>query len=328
VPKERPDDDPRKPVEPRNAEELPDRPKRLPPRIPASDTRDQETKRYTVALDHLRDAALTVTIDNGRVAKRYAPADLVAGLTDRVQTLMRDVGGGFPSMFYGALATNSMTLFFGDPRPEAAQAQLPIEVTHSHAKRIAELIDAEPDELFARAIELGEPAKRYADLVHFVESEGIALQWRPRGEEPRTLTVRHAALQYARLIAEPPHDERPLRVNGVLYRVIADRQEARLGTVGIRLHYWSAKPPSRHGVSRRVVLASYRDREVEDAIKQGLIGEPVEAVLSVRQPKLGLSIDPEHVELVVTGISRGPTEDSRLGPNIIIENDDDWLDGP
>jgi hypothetical protein len=38
-----------------------------------------------------------------------------------------------------------------------------------------------------------------------------------------------------------------------------------------------------------------------------------------------MRIDPEHVELVVAQIGPGPTEDSRLGPSIL-DNDDDSRD--
>jgi hypothetical protein len=283
------------------------------PRIPPSDPRDRESMRFVVATDRLSEVPLTVTVDQGRVAKSYAPADLIAALTDKVQALLRDVGGGFPSMFYGALATQSMTLFFGDPRPEEQQGQLPVEVTLSHARRIAELIDLEDQELFARALEIGLPAQRYTDLAQFVESEGVTLRWTPRGDATRVLSPERASRQHARLIAEPPHDERSVVVNGVLYRVIADRKDSYLGTVGIRLHSWSLRPPARHGVQRRSIIAPYEERSVEEAIKQGLIGESVQAEILIRQPVFGLSIDPEHVELLVASVAVGPTEESRLG---------------
>jgi hypothetical protein len=289
------------------------------PRIPPSEPRSKETKRYSVAVDELGRAPLAVTVDQGRVASSYAPADLVAALTEKVQALLRDIGGGIPTMFYGALATNSMTLFFGDPKPEEAQSQFAVEVTWAHANRIAELIDLEDEQLFESALSIGLPAQRYTELTHFVESEGIALHWTPRGEPTRILTPQRAARQHARLSKEPPHDERELIVNGVLYRVITDRQDRRLGTVGIRLHSWSAHPPARHGVRRKSVIAAYETKQVEDSIKAGLIGEPVQALLTVRQPMLGLSIDPEHVELVVSAIESGPTEESRLGPSFLDE---------
>jgi hypothetical protein len=292
------------------------------PRIPPTEATDQEKKRYAVAVDQLGRAALEVTVDDGRVARTYAPADLISGLTERVQALLRDVGGGFHTMFYGALATNSMTLYFGDPQPEDAQAQLPLEVTISHARRVAELMGAaDDDELFARALALGEPARRYTDLMHFVESENITLRWKPLDDPVTSVTSRRAAQQYARLIDEPEHDERSMTVNGTLYRVIADRGERRLGTVGIRLHSWSLRPPTRHGVQRRAIIAAYESPEVETAIKRGLISEPVEAMLIVRQPKLGLSIDPEHVELVVAEIRSGPSEESRLGSRMFGDDD-------
>ena len=82
-------------------------------------------------------------------------------------------------------------------------------------------------------------------------------------------------------------------------------------------------PPARHGARRRSVIASYVDREVEAAIKAGLIGERVEAVLQIRQHQPGMSIDPEHVELIVIHIERGPTEESRLGISFLDEGSDE-----
>ena len=290
------------------------------PRIPPDDPKDHETgKRYAavVALDH---APLVVTVADGEVASDYAPASLIARLAERVHEVLRDMGGGWPPMLFGALPTSSMTLYFGDPRPENAQAQLPVEITLSHARTVAQLIDLEGDELFARALEIGAPANAYSKLAHFVESEGVTLSWKPRDDTAHKLTPPRAARQFARLSAEPPRQDRPMTINGVLYRVIAEPQDSHLGTVGIKLHDWSARPPRRQRGAR--VLAAYDKTEVADAIKAGLIGEPVEARLLVRHAVPLTTIDPERVQLIVDHIESGPSEDSRLGPRLVEDDDE------
>lgn len=299
-----------------------------PPRpapLPADDPADhEEGKSFAVRAERLRDAMLTVTVGEGDVASFYAPAHLTAGLTDRVHALMREVGGGLQLMFYGALSAQSMTLFFGDPRPEEAQAALPIEATLANARRVAELIDLDGDELFAEAVRIGRPAQRYHELVQFIENQGITVVWQPRGERARELTAKRAAAQSDRLSKEPPISERELVVNGVLYRVITDRSDGRLGSVGIRLHDWSARPPARGGSKPKVILPSYARQEVEEAIKDGLIGEPVEATILIRQPIPGASLDAEDVTLELIEIARGPTQESRKGPQLF--DDDELLD--
>src|SRR3954451_13051007 len=88
------------------------------PRIPPDDPKGHETgKRYAavVALDH---APLVVTVAEGDVASDYAPASLIARVPERGRGVLRDMGGGCAPMLFCALPTSSMTLYFGDPRPE------------------------------------------------------------------------------------------------------------------------------------------------------------------------------------------------------------------
>lgn len=66
----------------------------------------------------------------------------------------------------------------------------------------------------------------------------------------------------------------------------------------------------------------YETREIEDQIKVGLIGEPVEARLMIRQPVPGTSIEFDRYDLVLMEIKRGPTEESILGKSLL----DDTLD--
>lgn len=284
------------------------------PRVPPNDPTAAETgKRYMRAFRELANAQLTVTATDGPVRNRYAPGRVASGLATRVTTLLTEVGSGFEPMFYGALGGASLSLFFGDPLPEDESGQLPIQATAQHAQRIARLIDLDGDDLFAHAVALGRPAASYAELARFVEGEGFTMTWAAAGDEPRVLEQTRAAAQVAILTAEPPSDPRQLTIFGELYRVITDRKDTQLGTIGVRLYSWSPRPPARGGLARQTVIAPYASTDVEGAIKSGLIGEPVEVQLLIRQPRPGYSIDPQNVTIEVVEIKSGPGENSRLG---------------
>jgi hypothetical protein len=286
------------------------------PRIPPDRAEDYETKRFMV-----RDHTLAVRVWDGPVAKTYAPGEMLGKLTERVAALLKDVSGGTSPMLYAMLPGQSMTLYFGDARLDDAQTQLPYEIVHVTAERIAELIELEDDELFAHAVQMGAPAQRYDELVQFVQSEGISLEWRPRNQKPRRLPADRAQRQHVRLNAEPRLVEHPITVNGVLYRVIAEpTSDDDLGSVGIHLHRWSSRPP---GFRKHRLLAHYEDPEVRDTIKAGLIGEPITARIVVRQAAPGTSIAPNRQRFILAGLERGPSEGARLGTPLEELLDDD-----
>lgn len=262
-----------------------------------------------------------VTISDGLVTERYAPAELIGKLAEKIAALLKSMGGGFSPMLYGATSGASMTLIFGDPDPATVQGLLPVEFTLSEAVRVAELITLEGDELFGRALLIGPPIAQYSELAHTVQTEGVTLAWVVRDQEPRILDPDRARRQYNRLSASPKTRDRPLTVNGVLYRVITEStRDGYRGSVGLRLHEWSARPPGVSKGKRPRVIALYESKEIENQIKQGLVGESVEARLVIRQPVPGTSIDPEQYDLVLIDISEGPAEDSVLGESMI---DDD-----
>jgi hypothetical protein len=98
-----------------------------------------------------------------------------------------------------------------------------------------------------------------------------------------------------------------MRINGVLYRVITEsRDEDHLGTIGIRLHSWSATPPGYTKGSR--VIAQYIDRAVEHQINDGLLNKAVEAGMLIRTPRPGTSFDPKKRTLLVEYLEPGPGE--------------------
>jgi hypothetical protein len=260
---------------------------------------------------------LLVRISDGPVAREYAPAALIGQVAERVFEVLHDIGGGWSPMLYGVLPASSMELYFGDPSADEAQRQLPADITLSHAITIAKLIDLDGEDLFTEAIRIGAPVRSYERLVHFVETEGITLSWQPRGQVARQLTPTRAARQFARLSVKGETREQGLTINGVLYRVITEVQHGHRGTVGIHLHSWSAKPPHR----QHRVIAAYDDSTVEAAIKAGLIGEPVEVRLVIRQPVPGTAIDTSAVDLIVEKIGPGDPEGARLGIPIV------WEDG-
>lgn len=294
--------------------------RRVPP--PDPDARERG-KRFMVAVDRLHEIApLSVTAQGGQVASDYAPGRLIARLGELVNKVLTEVGNGYPPMFYGALPTNSMTLFFGDPDVTSPQEELPIGVLHGHAERVARLIEVEdPEALFARALEIGDAAKAYGELAHFVESEGFTLKWQPRGQEPRYLDPERAGRHWSRLTEKPPTVDRGMTIHGTLYRVIAEPRDSHIGTVGVRLFSWSAAP-ERRGRKERSVIAGYETTAVEDAIKRGLIGEPVKARLLVRTPQPGTSVDVGTAEFIVDRIELGPAEHDHYGIRMDIE--DEW----
>src|SRR5437588_145601 len=73
-----------------------------------------------------------------------------------------------------------------------------------------------------RALLIGAPVSYYTELAHTVQSEGVTLTWEVRDQEPRLLDPDRARRQYNRLSAPPQTRDRPLTVNGVLYRVITE----------------------------------------------------------------------------------------------------------
>jgi hypothetical protein len=287
-------------------------------RIPESDPASHETKRYIVA----DSAPLAVTIRNGGVAREYAPAVLITKLTERINALLVDLGGGFQPMFYGAAPGNSMVLYFGDPHPEGAQGQLPVEIVGAQAQRVAALLELEGDALFSNALELGASgAQRYNELTQTIHAEGVTVSWKVRDQKERTLPPDRAERQHTLLSRPGKLEDRFLTVNGVLYRVIAEPRDEHLGTVGIRLHKWSARPP---GVSKGgKVFPAYVDERVENAIKQGLINEPVQAKLRLQHAVFGTSIRPGLQAIFLDEIEGGPREDSIYGESMFDNEDGD-----
>ena len=289
-------------------------------RIPDPDPEAREKgKRYLV-----RDGnpPLAVTISAGPVTDSYAPAELVVKLADRITSLLKEMGGGVPPMLYRITATNSMQLVFGDADPDDV---LPLDATAVHAERVADLIAVDDEEeLFARALTIGAPVRFYNDITQLVQSENIVLRWAARYRPEVTLNPVRAERQHFRLSAPPETVDRELNVNGILYRVITEptggSPEGTLGTIGIHLHSWSARLP--HDPSRKRIIAAYVTDEVREAIKTGLVGEPVSAKLTLRQPIAGRSLVLQALQPVLSSIGRGPPEELQ-GPGMFDEDDED-----
>jgi len=310
--RERPPDEPPTPGEDEDGEDEPGT--EPPPEEEIEDPLERDPIKY-VWKDGV--APLAVTLTEGPVEAGYAPAELVARLAEQIALLLKDLGGGIGPMLY-AVAPGSMTLFFGDPDPVNEQAQLAINRTATHAGRVAELIELDGDALYARALEIGAPARQYAALTQLVGTEDVTLRWAVQEQEPRTLTSDRAAEQHKRLSEPGETKDRSLRVHGVLYRVITEPTvQGYTGSVGIHLHSWSSRPPGDH--RSRKLIARYESSAVEDQIKAGLVGEPVEARLTVREPVPGASLEPERFQLVVDDLIPGPPEDSILGSGLLDE---------
>jgi hypothetical protein len=280
--------------------------------FPEDDPRARVQRHYLQAGD-LAEAPLLVTVAGGDVASDYAPANLIGKVTGLVSGLLRGLMGGYEPMFYGAIAGASMRLIFGDPVHEGLELQFPVDATEESAARVSRLFELDGDELLAAAIRLGEVAPQYSALVQLVESEDIIMSWRPRSQPERVLRPLHATTQRRVLSQPPPFTERQLTVNGILYRVITpddDAEDAR-GGLGLRLFGWSARPS---GHTRKGLLASYDSPEITRLINErGLLGKPVEAVLRIRTPKPGASVDPKWVRRDYIELREGRPEDELLG---------------
>lgn len=276
----------------------------LPPR-PSPDELD--TIRFSVP--ELRSKApLSITLSDGPITASYAPAILLGRIAEQAARLISDLGAGAQPMLYGMVPGNSMTLFIGDPNSVESQEQLPYEATFQAAMQVSKLIRSDGDSLFDLAVQIGPPVRVYDDLARIVHSEGVTLSWRPRAEEVAQLTPDRAGEQHARLNVEPEMKAHEVTVNGWLYRVITAPGQPS-GTIGIKLFDWSSRPPH----VKDSLIVHYRGHDLQDSIKGGLLGEPVKAQLSVRQPTHGESIERDRFELELVGIDRGPGEHSGLG---------------
>jgi hypothetical protein len=274
-----------------------------------------EDKWYMVGWQ--RQPSLEVTVTDSQTKDRGAQAGLVGRLLEKIEELIEQMGGGVKPVLAGALSEHSITILLDDPQAPGPQESLPVEFTLVAATRIQRLIDLDGDDLFAAALEIGPEAMRYVEFVHLVETSGISLTWTPRGQKGSELETNRASQQYARLTVEPALRETEMTLVGLLYRVIADPSKIE-GSIGIKLAKESSRPPWHKGGSW-VNVFFVRDM-LEEAIKDGLIGEWVEARVRLTEPVpgTGLSTDARRVELV--SVSQRPTP---LSITDLLTDDDD-----
>ena len=275
--------------------------------LPPPPNPDQLDDIEFIVADLAKDSPLAVTVASGPIGRSFAPADVIGKLATKIGALIHQVAGS-ETMLYGIAPGNSMTLFFGDPKPDGAQAELPLGATESAAVRIAELVEADDEEFMEKALAVGAPMVRYDELAQLVQSEGMELNWKPRNATARRLTPTAAGRQHTRLQRPPEMSEWDIPVNGILYRLIAE-PGADHGTAGIHLFNWSDKPPS----AGPKVIAGAKTGLLDSALDSGLFRKPVEARLRVRRPKPGQSIAPERIEKEWISITPGGAEDSGYG---------------
>lgn len=297
------------PEDPKSDDANPAEPAELSPRLPKPDP-ELDEKRFIVADDPNGGANLHVTVSGGLIEKGYGPAELLGRFVERTATAISAMSGS-PTMLFGATPGNSMTLLFGDPAPSGEQSQIPLKQTLSAAHQIAELIELEGDALFQRAIELGGRRVRpYDELARLVASDGLTLDWHPLDIQPVRLSPDQADRQRKRFAEPPEMREWSLTVNGLLYGVLTEAP-AKEGSIRIRPFSWSTLPPR---ASKKAMLrVHYEGPDLSAKIKDGLIGESVEAIVRVRQPRPGHAIDSDHMELSLADIYKGPTESSAFG---------------
>jgi hypothetical protein len=300
-----PPDDPSEGKE-RPEEEVDNSSKDLPPAPSPNQLDDIEF----IVGDLVAGSPLAVTVASGPIGKSFAPADVIGKLATKIGALVHQVAGS-ETMLYGIAPGNSMTLFFGDPKPDGAQTELALGATESAAVRIAELVEADADEFMEKALAVGAPMVRYDELAQLVQSEGMMLSWKPRNAPARRLTPDAAGRQHTRLQRPPEMTEWDIPVNGILYRLIAE-PGADKGTAGIHLFNWSDKPP---GAGPKVI-AGARTELLDGVLDNGLFRKPVQARLRVRRPKPGQSIAPERIEKEWISIAPGEAEDSGYGMSL------------
>lgn len=289
-------------------------------KVPPADKRAQELgKRFMMP----GQPALVATLSEGQVAERYAPAEIAGRFIASIGSLLGDFGGGYQPMLWGATGGGSLQLVFGDADPLGSQSQLALENTQTQAERVAELIELEGDKLWKQAVRIGPAVRRYNELVQLVGAEGIRLEWTVREHGSHTLTAERAQHQHTRLTQRPKTKDRPMTVNGVLYRVLTEStaREEFLGSVGIHLHAWSLLPPRAKKGAR--LLAYYEDPAVHQKIRDRLVGESVAAELALRQPEIGSTYEPERFDLILKDIEAAPATDPLLGPSLLDEGEDD-----
>lgn len=257
--------------------------------------------------DLAKNAPLAVTVSSGPIGKSFAPADVIGKLATKIGALIHNVAGS-ETMLYGIAPGNSMTLFFGDPKPEGMQSELALGATESAAVRIAELVEAEEDEFMEKALAVGTPMLVYDELAQLVQSENIELSWKPREAPARRLTPAAAGRQHTRLQRPPEVEEWDIQVEGILYRLIADVGEDK-ASAGIHLFKHSAKPPS----AGPRVIAKARVGLLEATHESGLFRKPVKARLRLKRPRPGQSIAPDRLEKEWLSINPGEPESSGYG---------------
>ncbi len=249
-----------------------------------------------------RKPALQVTVEDEATAAG-ARAGVAGRLLESIDQLIEKLGSGVPPVMAGAVAGKSITVLLDDPLPNA-QTAIPVEFTHSAAVKIRALMELEGDELFASAIKIGPSANRYVEFVHLVSTTGVSITWTPRDDKPVMLDPDRAARQHVLLSAEPQLREVEMTLIGVLYRVISDPTKIE-GSIGIKLAKESPRPPWHKGSWIKV---EFNRHELEATIKEGLIGESVEARVEIPEPVPGTGLWKSELQRVeLRSINPRPT---------------------
>jgi hypothetical protein len=231
---------------------------------------------------------VAVRISDGEVQKRGTPTHLFSQVVDLAGEAIAQVGNLIvPPLVISARAGASMTVVFGEGAVDVERPQLLDRQVRRSAEDIGRLIVAENDALFSVALGVGKGAAAYADLARLVQTEGLTLDWKPRGQQVRRLDAARAAWQYEQLTRPPVTRTRPLRIEGLLYRAIMDRPG--FGTAGLKLTRESPLPPKARGNS---AVVRYETVDVEQRILHELLGQMIVATVSAEE------IDPESTTIL------------------------------
>lgn len=275
-----------------------------PRRLPKVDPEAIETRHYMSAGGATGDSQLAVTASGGEVLDTGAPTGLFSHLVDVVGNAVQGVGHLLvPPVVSRAESTASITIFLTDPVDVAEQLEFPYYATARAGQEIGRLMRLNEQELFEAAVRLGSGAEAYVDLMNFVGSAGIDLEWESLGTDPVKITTIQAEHQFGVLAAPPTMRRREMTIEGLLYRVIYEGKGT--GRVGIKLSKHSPLPPRRHG---RTVIVRYERPEIEDQVIHHLIGQPVRAHILFEEPvplTSIVSVVGEHPEILQ--IQSGPS---------------------
>lgn len=163
---------------------------------------------------------------------------------------------------------------------EMVRMEDPISPSVEAARHIADLMNAQGDDLVALAQEAGpEGAKAYRQVLKAIgESEDAEICWKSPGRDPVVVTSVGAATAYQTLAREGDSQEDVFKVVGHL--TMADDE---LNRFKLKLFEGAPRPPQVKG--KRIVRGTYDDPLGQLLKEKGLWGKDVEAEVRIERER-------------------------------------------